>query len=77
MENYLSYLVAVHILGSFALAYAALQRTVSFWLAFLISLVLTPVVGFLFVLCYPTYVEEDTKKYLKKLLENKVVEERN
>lgn len=72
MEDYLSYLIAVHVLGSFALAYAALQRTVNFWLAFLISFVLTPVVGFLFVLCYPTYVEEDTKKYLKKLLERNV-----
>lgn len=69
MENAISLLIAVNILGSLALSYAALQRNVNFWLALFISLILTPIIGFLFTLCFPTYVEEDTKKYLKRLLD--------
>lgn len=69
MENAISLLIAVNILGSLALSYAALQRNVNFWLALFISLILTPIIGFLFILCFPTYVEEDTKKYLKRLLD--------
>ena len=49
--------------------FAALERSVSLWLAFIVSAIFSPIIGFLFVLCFPTKVDEDTKLYLKAILD--------
>lgn len=68
MEDLLTFYCLFCVLGSFAVMYAGINRTVNVYLSFLVSLILSPLVGFLFVLCYPTYCEEDASKYLRDII---------
>lgn len=65
MEDLLTLYFLFSFLGSIAVFYAGLNRTVNVYLAFFVSLIFSPLIGFLFVLCYPTYHEEDIAKYLQ------------
>lgn len=69
MNDFITYLFLFNIFGSLALMFAALERTVPSWLAFIVSVIFSPIIGFLFVLCFPTKIDEDSKRYLKAILE--------
>lgn len=75
MNDFITYLFLFNVFGSLALMFAALERTVSLWLALIVSVIFSPVIGFLFVLCFPTKIDEDTKLYLKTILDR--IDKRN
>lgn len=76
MENFSTYLIAFNIIGSLVLLFAALEREISMWLAFIVSLIFTPIIGYLFLLCFPTKVEVDSKILLKRIMDKLCEEEK-
>ncbi|WP_118299363.1 hypothetical protein [Bacteroides ovatus] len=65
MENLFFIYFLINFIAMIPVAYAADKRIVSTGWAALITLIFSPVIGFLFVLCYPTKAESE---YQEKML---------
>lgn len=69
MEDFIILYLFSNIIGSMLLLIAANERTVPSFLAFVISILCSFLVGYLFILCYPTRLEKENSEKINRLLE--------
>lgn len=68
MENLFILYFVVNFISLVPIAYAADKRTVSCGWAALVSLVFSPIIGFLFILCYPSKSDLDYQQRMLRMM---------
>lgn len=68
MENFLFVYLLVNFVSLIPIAYAADKRTVGTGWAVLVSLIFSPLIGFLFILCHPSKAEIDYQQRMIRIM---------
>ena len=56
-------IVAIWVIASLVVGWAGSEKTIGFWGAFILSLVISPIFGFIVILFYPSKVHRDNMIY--------------
>jgi len=75
MGDFSVYFFLFYIVGTLILLFASLEREVKLWQVILVSIIGSPIIGFLFVLCFPTTTEVDIKNLLRKMVDKEKLSE--